>query len=283
MPLDAMTGEFVSYAQNFEDVMLWRALKDVRDGWYVDVGAYSPTVDSVTKAFYDRGWHGLNIEANKDLLERFRVDRPRDVNLNVAVGDRVGETILRVVSNAGLSTVSEGEAVLRRGEGYGVEERPIRMETLSTIWEQHVPTDQAVHFLKVDVEGLEREVLIGNDWRAHRPWVVLAEATQPMSAKPTYLSWEAILLDHAYRFVYADGLNRFYVAAEHSDLEEAFAVPPNWFDHFVRASEFALRQRLKTAEPLAAEAARIKASRMWRLTAPLRRADRALRRIRARP
>ena len=53
---------FISYAQNYEDVMLWRALQHVENGFYVDVGANDPTVDSVTKAFYDRGWRGLNIE-----------------------------------------------------------------------------------------------------------------------------------------------------------------------------------------------------------------------------
>ena len=42
---------FVSHAQNFEDVMLWRALGDVKQGFYVDVGAADPVDMSVTKAF----------------------------------------------------------------------------------------------------------------------------------------------------------------------------------------------------------------------------------------
>ena len=40
---------FISYSQNLEDVMLWRALKHIENGFYIDVGAGSPTVDSVTK------------------------------------------------------------------------------------------------------------------------------------------------------------------------------------------------------------------------------------------
>ena len=39
----------VSYAQNLEDILLWRALKHVEKGFYIDVGAYSPDVESVTK------------------------------------------------------------------------------------------------------------------------------------------------------------------------------------------------------------------------------------------
>jgi hypothetical protein len=64
---------FISYAQNYEDVMLWRALKHVQHGFYIDVGANDPTDDSVTKAFYVRGWRGINVEPLKlhhqDLLE----------------------------------------------------------------------------------------------------------------------------------------------------------------------------------------------------------------------
>ncbi|HZF37393.1 MAG TPA: FkbM family methyltransferase, partial [Blastocatellia bacterium] len=44
---------FISYAQNFEDVMLWRALKHIDRGFYIDVGANDPDLDSVTKAFYE--------------------------------------------------------------------------------------------------------------------------------------------------------------------------------------------------------------------------------------
>lgn len=54
--------KLISYAQNHEDIMLWRALKSVQNGFYVDVGANDPVLDSVTKLFYDRGWSGINIE-----------------------------------------------------------------------------------------------------------------------------------------------------------------------------------------------------------------------------
>ena len=48
-----MSGDrFVSYAQNQEDVVLARALHpDDRGGFWVDVGAGDPVLDSVTAAF----------------------------------------------------------------------------------------------------------------------------------------------------------------------------------------------------------------------------------------
>ena len=48
-----------------------------------------------------------------------------------------------------------------------------------------------------------------------------------------YLSWDNILITADYKFVYFDGLNRFYVAKEHSELDVSFSCPPNVFDNFV--------------------------------------------------
>ena len=50
---------FISYAQNFEDVMLWRTLRLFGPGFYIDIGANHPTRDSVTRSLYERGWRGI--------------------------------------------------------------------------------------------------------------------------------------------------------------------------------------------------------------------------------
>ena len=79
----------VSYSQNAEDVRLWRVFRNVENGFYVDVGAADPSVDSVTRLFYDHGWSGINIEPSP-CFETLSVARPRDVNLRVAIGESEG-------------------------------------------------------------------------------------------------------------------------------------------------------------------------------------------------
>lgn len=275
-----MTRPFVSFAQNFEDVMLWRALKHVVDGFYVDVGAYAPVADSVTEAFYERGWHGINIEPQPDLFAAFLESRPRDLNLNVAISDREGNATLNVVGGTGLSTLNDEEASARSDQGHAVIQVEVAVQTLRQVWANHIAPNQAVHFLKVDVEGLEREVLLGGDWQSQRPWVVVIEATRPTSSAPSFEDWQGILLGNQYRFVYADGLNRFYVAEEHWELAASFEFPPNVFDQFVRASDgqgaatAALSRTVQSEQARAAEAeSRLQlalSSRSWRVTRPLR-------------
>lgn len=72
------TMTFISYAQNFEDVRLWRALNSFECGFYIDVGATDPAHDSVTKAFYDHGWSGINVEPMQNYYDALRQQRPRD-------------------------------------------------------------------------------------------------------------------------------------------------------------------------------------------------------------
>src|SRR5882757_3480632 len=108
----------ISYAQNFEDVMLWRALGSVEAGFWIDVGAAHPSEYSVTRAFYDRGWHGVNIEPEPDYAAALVVGRPRDVNLPVAIGAEAGRTTLHRIKGTGLSTFDQAIAAGHAASGF---------------------------------------------------------------------------------------------------------------------------------------------------------------------
>ena len=286
---------FISYSQNFEDVVLWRALGQVANGFYIDVGAWSPNLHSITRAFYQHGWCGINIEPNAEYHQQLQQHRPRDCNLQLAVGAQAGFETMHIVADTGLSTLDETIAQQHQQAGWSLECRQVQVCTIEAIWCEHVPAAQPVHFLSVDVEGLETAVLRGLDWQRHRPWVVLVEATWPNSQIESHQAWEPILLAAGYRFAYADGLNRFYVAAEHAQLLSAFKHPPNVFDAFVPARLHEAQSRAEQADATAAAAqsraeqadsaaaaaqsraaaaellaAQLLSSRSWRITAPLR-------------
>jgi FkbM family methyltransferase len=244
---------FISYAQNFEDVMLWRALRHVENGFYIDVGAGHPDDYSVTRAFYDRGWRGINIEPSVQFYSRLAAARSRDVNLNVAVGPRVANVDFFEIPDSGLSTLDPAIAAMHRDADWVVEPKTIEQTTLAEICRKHAPAD--IHFLKIDTEGSEDAVLSSADFSSFRPWIVLAEATQPLSQEQNHEDWEPAVLSAGYRFAWFDGLNRFYIAAEHWErLSSAFAAPPNVFDDFIRATDTEHLNRIIRAEQRAAVA-----------------------------
>jgi FkbM family methyltransferase len=224
--------QLISFSQNREDIVLWRALSDVSSGFYIDVGAHDPTEASCTKLFYDRGWSGINIEPAPDLLARLRQERPRDVNLGVAVTNRAGDVVFFADQGvSGFSTVDDTFIAELKTRGHSFSERRVPGRTLQSIVDEHA-RDREVHFLKVDVEGHERQVLEGADFRRWRPWIVVLEAISPTDWSPTHESWEPLLLEAGYDFALFDGLNRFYLAREHDGLRRKLSYPACVLDGF---------------------------------------------------
>ena len=214
---------FISHAQNAEDVVLWRALGHLGAGRYVEVGANDPTADSITKSFYDLGWHGLPHSAVLSLS-----------TLDEAVGARHAD----------------------RGFPSHVESVPARR--LDSLLAEH-GYDSDVAFCVIDVEGAERTVLESVDLTQWRPWVLVIESTAPLTTRSTHEQWEHLVLDAGYVFCLFDGLSRFYVAREHAPtLQDALSRPATVLDSFRRRRDVALEHAVaaETAKVHALEAER---------------------------
>ena len=219
----------ISYAQNGEDVVLARLFAGRTDGRYVDVGAGDPVTDSVTKHFYDLGWRGINIEPIPSTAAALRAARPEDVTLQVALGAHAGSTDLHLVTDReGWSTTDDGLAESYRGE-LRVEDVAVRMRTLADVLAEH---PGPVDFLKIDVEGAEAAVIEGMDWAAHRPRVVVVEATEPGSPAPAHEGWHPLLVAAGYQCALFDGLNRFYAEQTDAEALRVLAAPANIFDDY---------------------------------------------------
>ena len=279
---------FISYAQNYEDVMLHRALKDIKKGFYIDVGANDPDLDSVSKAFYEMGWCGINIEPVTKWYQKLVEKRPNDINLEIAVSDTPGALHFFEIIDTGLSTLNKEICVPYLKEGFKFKEITVPALTLDAICESY-DVDE-IHFLKVDVEGAEPAVLRSINLKRIRPWIILVEATKPNSQIENYENWEPLLTNQEYEFVYFDGLNRFYVAREKHFLKKAFNIPPNYFDFFIRASEWGVIKKIQLLENelnstkeltdrLDQQLTAILHSRSWRITKLLRSSSRIVRKL----
>jgi FkbM family methyltransferase len=254
-----------SYAQNFEDVMLARAFPGA-SGFYVDVGANDPDIDNVTRVFYERGWSGINIEPLSANSVELRKKRPRDINLELAVGEKEGAiTFYEVGKWHGYSTTDPVLAAQHRKDGLKVVEHRVPVRKLAAILGEHA-AERIIDFLKIDVEGTELSVLRGADLRRHRPKIIVLESKMPVTINmvdrvdevPDRMEeFSDFLAPLGYHFVYHDGLNAFFLAEEHRDLEKAFTRPPGTFDKIAHAASI---------RPYAEEIAKLKQQR-WLLIA----------------
>jgi FkbM family methyltransferase len=163
-----------SYSQYGEDRILDELLQFRNAGFYVDVGANDPIKFNNTYRFYKRGWRGINIEPNPNLFAKILKVRKFDINLNYGVAKTIAQlTFFKVLPDT-LSTFNKEVAYQAQVDGYEIEEaltievRPLReiLDSLDT---------KRIDFLSIDVEGLEEEVLLSNNWTKFRPNFIVLE------------------------------------------------------------------------------------------------------------
>src|ERR1039458_3102256 len=116
---------FVSYAQNLEDVLLWRALKNVENGFYIDVGAQDPVVDSVSLAFYRKGWRGVHVEPAPAYAEALRLARPDEVVIEALVTNKRGKQQFYDIAATGLSTANPVLGARYSSKGYQIASKSV--------------------------------------------------------------------------------------------------------------------------------------------------------------
>lgn len=210
-----------------------RALSDVEVGSYVDLGAYHPVKHSVSLAFYQKGWRGIHVEPVPQAAQEFRAARPDEEVIEAACSSGDGNIDFTIVGTTGLSTAIPEN--VKPMKGHDIRRINVRTVTLAEILGRVDCSD--IHWLKIDVEGMEHDVL--RSWGACeiRPWICVVESTKPNSPEQNYADWEPELLRRGYTFAYFDGLNRFYVHESQKGRLARFGPGPNVFDPFSIAED----------------------------------------------
>ena len=246
----------ISYAQNLEDVVLNRVFRNKPSGFYIDVGAHDPVELSVTKHFYDLGWHGINIEPVPESFRNFEKQRPRDINLNLGISNQHDFLTLYEVVGCPELTSLDKDVARNASKIFDtpIKEYHVEVRTLAEVCEQY--DVHFIDFIKIDVEGQERDVLAGADFERFRPTMLVVEATVPCSGAikdwskaddyANWHDWEPLVLDAGYLLVYYDGLNRYYLREEDQHFKSCFTLPIAVLqDEFTLYREVQERQRFQ--------------------------------------
>ena len=186
---------------------------DVENGFYIDIGANDPNVISVTKNLYIRGWNGINIEPLPDKYQALVKFRNKDINLQLGVG-KIKENATFYMSGYG--------STLQKKKKKNVKSIAINVDTMFNICRNYVPKNKIIQFCKIDVEGGEKDVLLGYDFENYRPKVFCIESTLPGTGIPCHKLWENILLKNDYSFAYQYKINRYYIDNRIKGLRERF-------------------------------------------------------------
>ena len=167
----------LTFSQEGEDLILMRLFAQRSKGFFVDVGAYHPFRFSNTFLLYNAGWRGINVDATPGSMQAFEQIRPDDTNIECFVGDSSSERVFTRYNEPALNTASQAviESRTLPSSYWSVSTTTVHPRTLSSILDEHKPSDTAIDLLNLDVEGSEQEVLESNDWSRYRPEVIVIE------------------------------------------------------------------------------------------------------------
>ena len=171
-----------AFGQFGEDLVIEGILQThgrIRNGTYVDVGAFHPFKYSNTAMLYKKyGWSGMNIDANKVAIDEFRLARPSDINLIALCGEDQSEREYVYFDHPGVNSADKKmiERQTRDSSPFKETFRETRFsQRLSELLDRHFEPNRKVDFLSVDAEGMDLEVLNSNNWAKYRPFLIAVE------------------------------------------------------------------------------------------------------------
>jgi hypothetical protein len=192
--------------------LLSRLLENKKNGFYIDVGSHHPKRFSNTYYFYKLGWRGINIDAMPGSMTIFDLMRPRDINLEIPISNTNEELTYYQFNEPALNTFSQELAKSRddRYEKYFIiSENRLQPRRLEDVLDEHLPVEQKINFLTIDVEGLDYDVLVSLNLSKYKPELILIEALENDYLKITESPVYGLLKSHGYQIL-AKTMNTFF-------------------------------------------------------------------------
>ena len=180
--------------QEGENIILERIFAKQFKGLYVDVGAHHPVRFSNTLNLYQKGWTGINIEPNQEVIKAFKKMRPKDINLNMAISTQKNSCNYYKFEDPALNTTDIKIVKIRGKQGHRcIEKISVPTQTLDQVLSKYCKKKSVIDILKIDVEGKELDVLKSNNWEKFIPKVIICELIN--------VDIEKLNKNHVYKFL----------------------------------------------------------------------------------
>ena len=168
------------YSQFGEDAVILKlfdlhGFETHKNNFYIDVGAGHPIRGSNTYFLYRLGLRGICIDANKFNITLHKFFRPRDISINVFVGQSKSVNFWEFSPyeySTGDSVVAK--KLVKAGVKLILKTKKESVP-LKAVIENHFDLNSRFILLSIDTEGFDFEVLQTNDWDKFRPKFVSVE------------------------------------------------------------------------------------------------------------
>lgn len=168
---------YYSHSQFGEDMVVRHLTDGKTQGFYVDIGAFHPVYLSNTYHFYCKGWQGINIDGRPKSMELFQVLRPKDINLEICLSSEEKDVTFFSFEQSPYDTInpSVAEEVINEKKIKLLNKFSMKSRTLESVLEEYLPDGKKIDLMNIDVEGIDEEILMSNNWQKFKPRIIIFE------------------------------------------------------------------------------------------------------------
>ncbi len=189
-----------------EQMLVRQFFGNSSDGFYVDVGANHPTIDSQSRHLEQLGWNGLLLEPLPAYCEMLRAERKGTVVQCACSSPANHGRRLNLIS-AGVHSTLNASPIALGAQGREVIE--VECKTLDSVLEEQ-GVKPGFDFISIDIEGHEMEMFEGFDLKRWKPKLVLLEDHVISHQKHDHMA------SNGYHLILRTGLNSWYVTGRFS-------------------------------------------------------------------
>ena len=166
--------EKLQYSRWGEDSFLINYFKDTSNGRYIDIGAFHPFRGSNTYLLYKKGWSGINIDLNKTSIDLFKLARPNDINLNLAISDANKKIKVYQTKDLGKMNTIDPKFASIFLKNYHVRES-CSYNLNDILYKYNASKNNRFELIDIDVEGSEYQILENLNFNKYSFKLILVE------------------------------------------------------------------------------------------------------------
>lgn len=204
-PVNFKTKEIIKFRNlpHGEQTLIREFFDHKNNGYYVDVGANHPTIESQTWHLEQLGWKGLLLEPIPDYCELLKRERNGTVVQYACSSPENHNKVLKLIAAGGHSTLNSIPIAMGDRSQETID---VTCKTLDSILEENnVPI--GFEFISIDIEGHEMEMFKGFTLTKWKPELVLLEDHVISHEKHNHMK------SNGYQLILRTGLNSWYVPA----------------------------------------------------------------------
>lgn len=168
-----------NYSQLNEDLFI-KNYFNKSNGFFIDIGCHHPYKGNNTFLLYKNGWSGINIDLSKISIDLFKIFRPRDINLNLALSNKVKKVKFYIPNDNLLSpeitTSKKFSKRLKLHHRNLYKSFKIYTTTWNFIEKKYKIYLKSVDLLKIDIEGSDIKILKTINLKKLSPKLIMIEA-----------------------------------------------------------------------------------------------------------